>query len=129
MKHYLSVIAVAFATVLSVAANAQEQTTVDPQALTPQPSLSISSIPVTVVDTAPKVRDFVALYPHGADNKAWVDWVYVACDAKNCPAKVPGSAPTTVHLSVPSSLTGQIDIRLVTIDASGNFTALTEIDP
>ena len=95
----------------------------------PGSSIGLSTIGIKVTNIIGKPRDWLGIFPHGAADTAYTDWVYVACDGKNCAGnKSKAGSTVTLHLTVPvnASLT---DFRYFTTNANGAFVVVTQVDP
>ncbi len=94
-----------------------------------QSTLSLSNLGVTLTNVPGNARDWVGIFPHGGANTTYTDWTYVACDNKTCAtAKAAAGSTKTVHVNLPSNA-AQVDIRLLSLDPSGAFHVVQEIDP
>lgn len=112
--------------IAAFAANlANAQTSMPP----PTSSLGLATIGIKITNITGKARDWVGLFPHGATNTSYIDWTYIACDAKTCANTVSKKGATvTVHFPVPPNL-AQADIRYMSLDTNNVFQVITEIDP
>jgi hypothetical protein len=114
---YLRIAAAAVALTLTTTTVAQAASTI-----------GFVTMGIKITNVTGKARDWVGIFPHGAADNAYTDWVYVACDAKSCadtPAKV--GSTVTVHLNIPTNA-GLTDLRYFTLDGSV-FTAIAQVDP
>src|SRR6266550_4359705 len=93
------------------------------------PTLGLATVGIKVANVIGKPGDLIGLYRHGASDAAFVDWAYVACNAKSCTNIGTKSGTTvTVQLKVPANA-GLTDVRYMTLGADRKYHVAAQIDP
>ena len=82
--------------------------------------------------STPSSTDWIALYPQGAGNNSYIDWMYVSCSKTPGSAAASGSCPFGIAAAL---ATGAYEVRLlsnnqfVVLAASNVFTVTTPAGP